>query len=87
MLMYNKGDGRKLLGDFPKQLKRACSLLELSRLARRVDGEAIGPGNTLISLAKLSERYLGQALRKDAGVRTGDWSRSLSQEQINCQFT
>lgn len=78
------GDGRKLISDFPGQLRRTLSMLELSRLARRVDGEAIGPGNTLISLAKLTERYLSRTLRKEAGVRRGNWSSALSTEQLDC---
>jgi hypothetical protein len=79
------GDGTKLLKDYPPHLTRATSLLELTHLARRVDGEAIGLGNTLISLAKLTERYTGFPLRKEKDVRSGDWAAALKKEQKDCK--
>jgi hypothetical protein len=71
--------------DFQPGLNSATSLLELSKLARRVDGQSLGPGNTLISLAKLTERYLGYPLKKEKDVRSGNWASILDQDQKDCQ--
>jgi hypothetical protein len=73
------------LKDFRPHLTRTTSLLELTRLARRVDGAEIGPGNTLISLSKLSERYTGFPLRKEKDVRGGNWAAALDMEQKDCK--
>jgi hypothetical protein len=67
--------------DFKPTLTRAVSLLELSKLARKVDAEVLGPGNTLIALAKLTQRYLGYPLRKEMNVRAGNWAGDLDQTQ------
>lgn len=72
--------------DFTPALSRAVSLLELSKLARRIDGENIGPGNTLISLTKLANLYLGFPLSKDPNIRSGNWAGTLDQEQRDCKF-
>lgn len=74
--------------DFTPALSRAVSLLELSKLARRVDGEKIGPGtgNTLISLTKLANLYLDFPLSKDPNIRSGNWAGTLNQEQRDCKF-
>jgi hypothetical protein len=71
--------------DFKPTLTRAVSLLELSKLARKVDAEVLGPGNTLIALAKLTQRYLGYPLRKEMNVRAGNWAGDLDQTQRDCE--
>jgi len=81
----SSGDGNKLLRDFSPTLTRACSLLELTKLARRVDARDLGPGKTLISLAKLTQRYLGYPLRKDSHIRSGNWADDLNQIQRDCK--
>jgi hypothetical protein len=81
------GDGSKLMRDFNPVLSRVVSCLELSKLARRVDGEALGAGNTLISLTNLSKRYLGFPLSKDPNVRSGNWAGTLDQQQKDCRFS
>ena len=72
--------------DFKPTLTRAVSLLELSKLARKVDAEVLGPGNTLIALAKLTQRYLGYPLRKEMNVRAGNWAGDLDQTQRDCKL-
>jgi len=72
--------------DFKPTLTRAVSLLELSKLARKVDAEVLGPGNTLIALAKLTQRYLGYPLRKEMNVRAGNWAGDLDQTQRDCEY-
>lgn len=79
------GDGLKLLRDFPFQLTSASSLFELSYFARKVDPLQTGPGNRLISLANLSEAYLGKPLDKDENVRKSHWAEELSLAQKDCE--
>ncbi|WVW82806.1 hypothetical protein I302_104817 [Kwoniella bestiolae CBS 10118] len=92
-----RGDGQKLLRDFPQHFTpstSACSssetipyevgikgLLELSYLARGVDPIGTGPGSTLIGLAALSQRYLRKQLDKSNDVRKGNWVEVLDQKQ------
>ncbi|OCF71585.1 hypothetical protein I204_07643 [Kwoniella mangroviensis CBS 8886] len=83
-----RGDGQKLLRDFPQHFISTSSsdmgikgLLELSFLARGVDPIGTGPGNSLISLSRLAERYLGKRLDKSLDVRKGNWFERLDQKQ------
>lgn len=46
---------------------------------------AIGPGTTLIALAKLTQRYLGYPLRKELNVRAGNWAGDLDEIQRDCE--
>jgi hypothetical protein len=78
------GDGTKLIRDFSPSLTRAVSCLELSRLARKVDTEATGPGNAMIGLTRLAKAYLGFPLSKDPKVRSGDWAGTLDKAQKTC---
>jgi len=48
---------------------------------------AVGPGTTLIALAKLTQRYLGYPLRKETNVRAGNWAGNLDQTQRDCQHS
>ena len=80
-----RGDGLKLLRDFPEAFPTGLtSLLELSHLARRVDPIGTGPGAHLISLANLGRAYMGREIDKDSGVRKGDWTKRLDAKQIDC---
>ncbi|WVQ78624.1 hypothetical protein IAT38_000710 [Cryptococcus sp. DSM 104549] len=80
-------DGRKLMRDFPEYFgapgDEPAGLLELSYMARAIDGERTGPGigTGLIALATLCREYLRKELPKDPAVRRSDWSAELSQEQ------
>ncbi|WVQ69784.1 uncharacterized protein L199_008004 [Kwoniella botswanensis] len=83
-----RGDGQKLLRDFPQHFTSTSSsdmgikgLLELSFLARGVDPIGTGPGNSLIGLSRLAERYLGKRLDKSLDVRKGNWFERLDQKQ------
>lgn len=76
-----RGDGQKLLRDFPKGIR---SLLELSYIARKVDPINTGPGAMLIALARLGRAYLGAEIDKDKNVRMGNWAKRLDALQIKC---
>ncbi|WWC89824.1 uncharacterized protein L201_004752 [Kwoniella dendrophila CBS 6074] len=91
-----KGDGLKLLRDFPNHFTSPSStseesnptadpglkgLLELSFLARGIDPIGTGPGSALISLAALTQRYVGKQLEKDKDVRRSNWFSILGQKQ------
>ncbi|WWD01101.1 hypothetical protein V866_008039 [Kwoniella sp. B9012] len=83
-----RGDSQKLLRDFPQHFTSTSSsdmgmkgLLELSFLARGVDPIGTGPGNSLIGLSRLAERYLGKRLDKSLDVRKGNWFERLDQKQ------
>lgn len=89
-----RGDGLKLLRDFPASFPRHRgsgfrSYIEFSHLARKVDPEKVGQvarGRTLVSLQKLTAMFLGQYLSKGAD-RTGDWEskgRELTKSQVEC---
>ncbi|WVO14188.1 hypothetical protein L204_101820 [Cryptococcus depauperatus] len=80
----SKGDGQKLIRDFPQHFpedKGPSSLLELSWMAKAVDPDRAGYGRTLIALSVLCRGYLGRELDKDPNVRQSDWSRELNVNQ------
>ncbi len=82
-----KGDGQKLVRDFPAAFPHGVTnLLELTQVARAVDPLGIGPGNTLVSLSNLSKRYLGKELDKEDGVRRSNWMDVLSGQQRECEW-
>jgi hypothetical protein len=45
----------------------------------------VPPGRGLVQLARLSRRYLGRELAK-GDVRTSNWDRFLSKDQLQCQY-
>ncbi|KAE8233681.1 hypothetical protein CF326_g1279 [Tilletia indica] len=89
-----EGDAKKLRAEFRQRAQDNDSskdaegiatdgLLELSRLAQRIDPERWSShGRRLISLRELCAVYLGRKLIKDS-TRTSDWSqKSLTDEQM-----
>lgn len=76
------GDGRKLVRDGLVEMPPE-GLVELSRLAKAVDEWG---SHRLVALARLARRYLGVELDKDDQVRSGEWDKSLEQNQIECEF-
>lgn len=78
-----RNDGNKFARDFPG-VARPEGLVELSAIARRVEGAGYWAGPNLVALAKLSRRYLGRELDKDPRVRSGAWDQVLDAEQLEC---
>lgn len=81
-----RNDGLKLLRDFPHQKPYLNSYLELSHLVKAVDRErfATEGGSRLLSLQYIVGTYLDVYLAK-GDVRTSDWSKQLSKQQLDCQ--
>jgi len=80
-----QGDGLKLIRDYPGVFPEGISsLLELSSMARAADPIGTGPGKTMIGLARLVRWCTGKELQK-GDVRTGDWSKKLDQQQVECE--
>ncbi|BEI81562.1 hypothetical protein CcaverHIS002_0207220 [Cutaneotrichosporon cavernicola] len=73
-------DARKLHRD--ELIENTSSLLELSHVARLVDPDAWTRSGRLISLARLTQHYLGVPLDKNEGIREGAWSQDLNSVQI-----
>lgn len=74
-----------MLRDHGKQFpKGIASLLELSSMARRAEPILLGPGNVLISLAKLIAAFLGKNLSKGS-ARTSNWAKPLKPIQVECE--
>ncbi|BEJ12262.1 hypothetical protein CspHIS471_0207220 [Cutaneotrichosporon sp. HIS471] len=73
-------DARKLHRD--ELIENTSSLLELSHVARLVDPDAWTRSGRLISLARLTQHYLGVPLDKNEGIREGAWSHDLNSVQI-----
>lgn len=81
------GDAQKLLRDFPNEFPDGVrGILELTKVARKVDPINTGPGARLISLANLCGAYLGKSLSKESTVRGSDWSTTLSDVQKACEW-
>ncbi|ODN98166.1 hypothetical protein I350_07812 [Cryptococcus amylolentus CBS 6273] len=79
-----KGDGAKLVRDFPHHFPAGqgpTSLFELSWMAKAVDYGRIGERRGLIALAMLTRGYLGKELDKDTKVRSGNWAGELNAKQ------
>jgi ribonuclease D len=81
--------GVNVIGDAQKLVRENAiytqGILDLSDIARAVDAENCRPGSAKIALAKLCAQYIGFELDKGA-VRTSNWSKKLSQEQMNCKW-
>ena len=79
--------GVNVIGDARKLAKENSiytqGVLDLSDIARAVDAENCKAWGK-IALAKLCAQYIGFELGKGA-VRTSNWSKKLSQEQMNCE--
>ncbi|KAK4056677.1 hypothetical protein OIO90_002229 [Microbotryomycetes sp. JL221] len=71
------GDARKLIRDFGVHSR---GLLDLSNVARLVDGERYVARRGLIGLQELVGTYLDKYLDK-GDVRTSQWTRALDSEQ------
>ncbi|KZO90988.1 ribonuclease H-like protein, partial [Calocera viscosa TUFC12733] len=72
-------DFRKLVRDFPGL--RPAHVVELSFLAKCVD-PALPSNRKLVSLARLTARYLHARLSKDQEVRCSDWTGELGEAQL-----
>lgn len=79
--------GVNVIGDAQKLAKENSiytqGILDLSDIARAVDAENCKAWGK-IALAKLCAQYIGFELGKGA-VRTSNWSKKLSKEQMNCE--
>ncbi|PCH37561.1 hypothetical protein WOLCODRAFT_167591, partial [Wolfiporia cocos MD-104 SS10] len=75
-------DGRKLFRDFGI---KPANLVELGALAHAADPSFSATyTRTVVSLARMVERYTRTALEKDSSVRCGDWEATpLSEQQID----
>lgn len=73
-----QADCTKLLKDYGV---RTNGILELSQLAKAVDGASWRDRKALIALKDLTRAYLGQRLIKDS-TRTSDWTQELTERQI-----
>jgi len=80
---YCSGDAQKVRRDLGVNF---CAAVELSTIARTVDAASLGGGpnnqNSLISLARLTERYLMHKLKKPKKVQKGNWEGKLTDEMI-----
>ncbi|WOO80909.1 Werner Syndrome-like exonuclease [Vanrija pseudolonga] len=76
-----RNDGNKFARDFPG-VARPDGLVELSAIARRIEGAGFWAGPSLVALAKLARRYLARELDKDPRVRSGAWDQVLDAEQL-----
>ncbi len=81
------GDAKKVRRDLGVDF---CAGVELSSLARTVDAASLGaPGpntqNNLISLARLTERYVMHKLKKSKKVQMGNWEGELTNDMIECE--
>ncbi|KEI39175.1 uncharacterized protein L969DRAFT_49023 [Mixia osmundae IAM 14324] len=72
-------DGKKLEKDHDVDCK---GLLELTKAARLVDAPTLEKKRAIVSLQELSGIYLEKYLPKGE-VRTSDWERPLTSEQVN----
>jgi ribonuclease D len=77
------GDAQKLVRDYGNLYMKG--VLDLSYIARAVDEANCKPGGSKIALAKLCEQYTGCELDKGP-VRQSDWSKRLSQAQMDCKW-
>lgn len=77
-------DARKMHRD--ELIENTSGLLELSHIAHLIDHEIWTRSARLISLARLTQHYLGVPLDKSEGIREGAWSKDLNAEQIECTF-
>lgn len=75
-------DARKLWRD--KLIPNSAGMFELSYIAHLVDPEIWTSSARLISLARLTEHYLGVPLDKTEGIRVSAWNDDLNAEQIAC---
>jgi ribonuclease D len=77
-------DARKMHRD--ELIENTSGLLDLSHIAHLIDHEIWTRSARLISLARLTQHYLGVPLDKSEGIREGAWSNDLNAEQIECTF-
>ena len=78
------GDRKKLHRDFGIVLQGET---DLGRLAREVDPDSWKGIKGNDGLAKLTAKYLNKKLIKNKKISMSDWSRRLTQVQIDCEYT
>lgn len=75
------GDKDKVWRDLGIQMR---GIVELTSFARAVDNERWSAHKGMISLARLTDAYVGSNLPKDKNVVLGRWDATLTEDMIEC---